>query len=155
MHVLGFAQMDFGVWLQQFLPGSLNYSRYCVVYHVNRFSKAVLNDGIHLLQRTRGTDRELGGSPAYGRRPRNSHGIDWRTRSPDEYYSRSSRHGNSRSPRRSRSWSPAKRRDDHHKKRNRHGQDKSNRIVSPSDHHCGEYCALIHRHGIREMGVTI
>lgn len=114
-----------------------------------------MNDDIHLLQRTRGPDREMGGSPAYGRGPRHSHARDWRTRSPKQYYSRSSRHCNSRSPRRSRSWSPAKRREDHHKKWSRHGQEKSKWFLSPEAHYRGEHCTLIHTHGIMQLGVTI
>ena len=106
--------------------------------HIIKFQNCILDVGICGWQRSRGPEMEVGGSPAYGRGSRHSRAQDWRSRSPDQYYSRNYRHYSSRSPRRSRSWSPAKRREEHHKSWSRHGHENSTWTLSPAAHHRGE-----------------
>lgn len=83
------------------------------------------------LQRAKGKEKEVVGSPDFGRVSNHRHSYDSRYRSPPQYRSKHRRYHASRSPRRSLSRSPAYMRINREERRGRHLSDGYNRHLSP------------------------
>lgn len=128
------------VWLLNYSQAAQTSVSAWLLYDTNILVTIMMVGVVLFVQRGRDKDREVGGSPAYGRRPHHSRGKDWRSGGPGGYYERSFQQFISRSPQRGDSWSPGQRRDNREWSRNATETQKWS--VSPEDNYRGEHVLL-------------